>query len=88
MAWVQTKFAALALRDGRADARFQIAAASLVAADAAFQNATMSIRVHGGIGFTADCDVHHYLKRTVLLRQAAGGAVRQREHLLAEPTVV
>ena len=83
-AWVQTKFAAIAARDGRADALFQVSSAILLAAEAAFQNATISIRIHGGIGFTADCDVHHYLKRAVMLRQAAGGARLHQTLLLAE----
>lgn len=83
-AWVQTKFAALAARDRRSDAVFQASAASLLAGEAAFRNATMSIRVHGGIGYTADCPVHHYLKRALLLRRAVGGAQVQGARLLAE----
>ena len=87
-AWVQTKFAALAARDARKDAVFQASAASLLAGEAAFRNATMSIRVHGGIGYTADCPVHHYLKRTMLLRRAVGGAHLQGARLLAEEAPV
>lgn len=87
-AWVQTKFAALAARDGRSDAVFQTSAASLLASEAAFRNATMSIRVHGGIGYTADCPVHHYLKRALLLRRAVGGAQVQGARLLAEEAAV
>lgn len=87
-AWVQTKFAALAARDRRSDAVFQASAASLLASEAAFRNATMSIRVHGGIGYTADCPVHHYLKRALLLRRAVGGAQVQGARLLAEEAAV
>jgi alkylation response protein AidB-like acyl-CoA dehydrogenase len=86
--WVQTKFAALAARDRRSDAVFQASAASLLAGEAAFRNATMSIRVHGGIGYTADCPVHHYLKRALLLRRAVGGAQVQGARLLAEEAAV
>ena len=87
-AWVQTKFAALAARDRRSDAVFQASAASLLASEAAFRNATLSIRVHGGIGYTADCPVHHYLKRALLLRRAVGGAQVQGARLLAEEAAV
>ena len=87
-AWVQTKFAALAARDRRSDAVFQASAASLLASEAAFRNATLSIRVHGGIGYTADCPVHHYLKRSLLLRRAVGGAQVQGARLLAEEAAV
>jgi len=80
----QMRFAALAARDERDDAAFQVAAASLLAGEAAFRNATIGIRVLGGMGYTADCPLHHYLKRTILLRRAAGGAHPHRERLLAD----
>jgi hypothetical protein len=79
----QLYFAAIAERDGRADATHQVAAALLVAGDAAFQNATLNIRVHGGIGFTAECDAHNFLKRTVLYRAITGGAAPHQQRLLA-----
>jgi len=69
----QLFFAAIALRDQARDASFQVAAACTYAMDAAFQNATMAIQVHGGIGFAAESGLHLFLKRTVLLRQLAGG---------------
>jgi len=78
----QTLFAAITLRDGRDDAAFQVAAAVAVASEAAFRNATLSIRVHGGIGFTADCHAQRYLKRAVLLRELAGGIGRHDSTLL------
>lgn len=85
VAWAQTKFAAIAVRDGRADAAMQVASAVLMAAEAALENGARGIRVHGGIGFTADCDAHHFLKRAVLLRQAAGG-VRTHQTRMLEAT--
>lgn len=81
----QAMFAAVAARDARADARFQSAAASIVAADAALRNATIAIRIHGGIGFTAECDVHHYLKRAHLFDHVSGGTRLHQTTLLAEP---
>lgn len=87
-AWVQAKFAALAVQDERSDAAFQVSAANLLAMEAAFQNATMAIRVHGAMGFTADCPVHHFLKRTLVLRRAAGGTHFHANRLVAEPAAV
>jgi alkylation response protein AidB-like acyl-CoA dehydrogenase len=84
---VQTRFAALAARAARDDAVFQVAAASLLAGEAAFRNATLGIRVLGGMGYTADCPLHHYLKRAILLRRAAGGAHPHRTRLLADASI-
>jgi alkylation response protein AidB-like acyl-CoA dehydrogenase len=84
----QTLFAAIVQRDARDDAPFHAAAASLVAANAAFDNATLNIRVHGGMGFTADCDAQRYLKRAVLLRELGGGLPSHEATLLAtRPTI-
>lgn len=81
----QTSFAAVCERDQRPHAAFQVAAAGLVAADAALQNATMAIRVHGAMGFTAECDVHHYLKRAHVLDRVSGGARALQAELMAQP---
>lgn len=78
----QTAFAAIALRDGRADASFQIAAAAIVGADAGIRNATMAIRVLGGMGFTAECPLHLYLKRSHLFERLAGGSRALEEDIL------
>ena len=64
----QSNFATIAIRDDHPDAAFQAGAAVLVAADAAFRNATSNIQVHGGMGFAMESDAHLYLKRAVLLR--------------------
>jgi alkylation response protein AidB-like acyl-CoA dehydrogenase len=85
-ALAQTAFAAVAARDGRPDATFQVCAAAIVASDAAQRNATIAIRIHGGMGFTAECDVHHYLKRAHLLDRLNGGLRKHQTELLAEPT--
>ena len=67
LAYAQTFFAALMTNSGAPDAAFQSAAAGLVAPDAALRNARAGIQIHGGIGFTADCRAHRYLKRAHLL---------------------
>jgi alkylation response protein AidB-like acyl-CoA dehydrogenase len=72
--------AAIAARDERAapderdDAAFQIAALRLLAPKAALANARTCIQVHGGIGFSAEADAHHYLKQAHVLRQLQSGA--------------
>lgn len=74
MVSAQLDMAAMAVRDGRADASFQVAALRHLAQDTAFFNARTSIQVHGGIGFSAEADVHHYLKQAHLLSRLGGGA--------------
>lgn len=58
----QLDIAAIALRDGDDDAAFQIAALRRLAPEIALANARIAIQVHGGIGFSADANVHLFLK--------------------------
>jgi alkylation response protein AidB-like acyl-CoA dehydrogenase len=62
----QTLFAAIALRDGWADAGAQLDACRWLAAPCALANARDNIQVHGAMGFTAECDAHLYLLRAHL----------------------
>jgi alkylation response protein AidB-like acyl-CoA dehydrogenase len=64
----QINLAAIAVRDNKSDAEFQVSAAAQLAADGAFKNATSNIQVHGGMGFSAECNAHLYLKRALVLR--------------------
>lgn len=64
----QSNLAAIAVRDNKADAELQAAAAAQLAAEGAFKNATSNIQVHGGMGFSAECNAHLYLKRALVLR--------------------
>jgi alkylation response protein AidB-like acyl-CoA dehydrogenase len=66
--------AALAVRDGRGDAAFQVAALRRLAPRAAISNARTCIQIHGGIGFSAEADAHHYLKQAHLLSRLGNGA--------------
>lgn len=66
--------AAIALRDGREDASFQLAALRTLAARTALANARACIQIHGGIGFSAEADAHHYLKQAHVLRHLGCGA--------------
>lgn len=69
----QLDMAAIAVRDERADAAFQVEALRLLAPKIALSNARTCIQVHGGIGFSAEADAHHYLKQAHVLRQLMSG---------------
>lgn len=63
IALAQLYRASVTARDQAADAGFHAAAAFQLANRAAQENAAAAIQIHGGIGFTAECDVHWLLKR-------------------------
>jgi alkylation response protein AidB-like acyl-CoA dehydrogenase len=75
-------FAALALREGREDAEFQVAAAKRIATTAALANARTTMQIHGGMGFTWEQGAHLLLTRAHLLDQAFGDVRRQQRTLL------
>lgn len=72
----QVRYAAVTFGWGNDDDR-EIAAARWLASDAALANAKANVQVHGGMGFTAECDAHLFLKRAHLL--AALGTSRRAE---------
>jgi alkylation response protein AidB-like acyl-CoA dehydrogenase len=76
-------FAALALRDGRPDVEFQVAAAKRMATHAALENARANVQIHGGMGFTWEHDAHLLLTRAHVLEHVFGG-VRAQQKLLLE----
>ena len=39
------------------------------------------VQLHGGYGFTWDCDVHYYFRRAMWSRAMLGDAVHQRRKL-------
>ena len=87
-AHAQICFAALMLLHETPDTPFQIAVAAVLSAKSALENARSGIQIHGGIGFTADCNAHWYLKRAHLLEQLAGASAVHRQALLnAEPVL-
>jgi alkylation response protein AidB-like acyl-CoA dehydrogenase len=69
----QLTFAAVAVDDTRDDASLQVDCAVLVAANAALENASTNIQIHGGIGFSDEADPHILLKRARVLIALAGG---------------
>jgi alkylation response protein AidB-like acyl-CoA dehydrogenase len=60
-----------------ADMAVQIAAARVVALDAALTNAQAAVQIHGGMGFTAEYPLHFHLKRTHLLDRLGGTMAEQ-----------
>jgi len=60
--------------------------AKAMASDAAELSARHALQVHGAIGYTWECDLHFFLKRTWALSRAWGDASTHRhlvlQHLL------
>ena len=80
-------FAAVAMAQDREDHRLMIAAALNVAIRAALFNAAKNIQIHGGMGFSAECDAHLFVKRAHVLENIAGGLKASREKLKAEASI-
>lgn len=68
----QTMLAAVAADDGLDGPGLEAAAAHLVAASAATANAAAIVQVFGGMGYTAECDAHLFVKRAQILIRLAG----------------
>jgi hypothetical protein len=77
-------FASICVATGRQDANFQATAAKLLGGRSALLNAKENIQVHGAIGFTVECDAHHFLKRAHVYDQIAGHSRRQQQLLLCQ----
>jgi alkylation response protein AidB-like acyl-CoA dehydrogenase len=60
--------------------------AKAYASDAASEAARVALQVHGAIGYTWECDVHLFLKRTWALAEAWGSAAEHRQRVLASLT--
>ncbi|MDB5445170.1 MAG: uncharacterized protein JWQ97_487 [Phenylobacterium sp.] len=82
-AWAQSMMAALSLGRGKPAADFEAAAAKFVATDAALKCAAANIQLHGGLGFTAECEAHLFTKRARLLEQIGGARRLHRSKLIA-----
>lgn len=78
-------YAALAVRDGRADAGFHAHAARIVAAQAAITNSQVNIQNHGGIGFTWEHSAHRFVTRARIVANCLGTTFSHQAALLAEP---
>jgi alkylation response protein AidB-like acyl-CoA dehydrogenase len=78
-------YAALAVRDQLASAAFDAAAAKAYAAEAAMQNSSISVQVHGGMGFTEQMTPHLYVKRARMIDSLFGDQRTRLAQLLREP---
>jgi len=74
-------FSAVAFGNGLDDAS-EIAAARMLASRAAIENAKANIQIHGGMGFTAECDAHLFLKRAHLMALLGSSRAAERHRLL------
>ena len=57
---------------GAGDVQRAVAAAKILAGEAAMKNSRDSIQIHGGIGYTWEHPAHYYLKRTWVLESLFG----------------
>jgi alkylation response protein AidB-like acyl-CoA dehydrogenase len=73
--------AALKMLAGEGDAFVHVTAAKVVATNAALANAAANVQVHGGIGFTSECEAHLFVKRANLLEQIAGSNAHHKSQL-------
>jgi alkylation response protein AidB-like acyl-CoA dehydrogenase len=74
--------AAWCLDVGAPDASRSASVAKAYASDAASEAARVALQVHGAIGYTWECDLHLYLKRTWALAEAWGSAADHRARVL------
>ncbi|WP_160289731.1 acyl-CoA dehydrogenase family protein [Novosphingobium pentaromativorans] len=78
----QSRVAAVAFGLGGNDRR-EVAAARWLAGNAALENARAGIQVHGGMGFTAECDAHLFLKRAHLFASLGSSRRGEERRLIA-----
>ena len=79
----QTFHAAVTFGHGLDDAS-EVAAARMIAGTAALANAKANIQIHGGMGFTAECDAHLLLKRAHLMTALGSRPAGERRRLLGQ----
>jgi alkylation response protein AidB-like acyl-CoA dehydrogenase len=78
-----TTYAAVAVRDGAADADYQTQVAKVLCANAYVQNAADNVQNHGGMGFTWECDAHLFVKRSRTFDTTIGPRRAQLDALVA-----
>ncbi|MCB0994715.1 MAG: acyl-CoA dehydrogenase family protein [Acidimicrobiales bacterium] len=75
--------AAWSLAHDAPDAHLHVSMAKAAAGDAAGGAARTAVQVHGAMGYTFECDVQLYLKRTLALASAHGDARHHRRRVAA-----
>ncbi len=76
-------FAALSLVEQAPESEHLAMAALNLALRAARDNAGLNIQIHGGMGFSDECDAHLFLKAARILNAAVGGIDSTRQSLMA-----
>lgn len=79
-------FSAVTLAAGQSDGPHLCTASKLLSARYALISAKEAIQVHGGIGYTVECNAHHFLKRAHLYDLIGGSSFRQQQLILADAT--
>ncbi len=79
----QVRYAATLFGSGGANDAAEVAAARLLATRAALDNARGNIQIHGGMGFTAECDAHLFLKRAHVIAALDSSRAAEQARLLA-----
>jgi alkylation response protein AidB-like acyl-CoA dehydrogenase len=87
-AWSQTVWAALELLAARDNVSFQVVNAQMIASETALDSARKAVQIHGGMGFTAEINVHLFLKRAHVYEQLAGQVRNLQQRLLDLPLTV
>lgn len=73
--------AAAALDHAREDAEVPVRMAKAIASDVYAYAVRKGVQLHGGYGFTWDCDIHYFFKRALWSRAALGDATHHRRRL-------
>lgn len=68
---------------GPAEAEIAVRMAKALASDVFATAVRKGVQLHGGYGFTIDCDMHFYFKRALYSRATLGDAAHHRRHLAA-----
>jgi len=79
----QTFYAAATADMQQGDDVFEAACARLLACEAAVENAKANIQIHGGMGYTFECDAHLYLKRGHIMQQLDSSRFREQRRIMA-----
>ncbi len=78
--------AAWSLATAQPTASHDASMAKAMASDAADLAARVALQVHGAIGYTWECDLHFFMKRTWAYSKAWGDAATHRQRVLAYAT--
>jgi alkylation response protein AidB-like acyl-CoA dehydrogenase len=79
-----TYLATIALASKAPDRRRTIAAAKARVSQTSLFVARQAVQLHGGLGFSDELAIGHYLKRLVMIDMAFGNAAEQRRRFVAE----